>query len=396
MANQYPSTAPRRGRLGFSWQGLILASMLLFTAFGGAGAGKEPKTEEPAATTQERPRQPLTSAYVFDRGRLTFSQRDAANLDQMNFSFALIKDGKVSGAHWRSIGKFQAFMEANPHILPVLSVGGWGADGFSQAASTQEGRKLFVESALELMEQYGFLGLDVDWEYPCSSAAGITSSPEDKENFTLLLRDLREGLDRLTQQDGKDRLLGIAVGGMASGTELIQSQAVGEIVDQVNLMTYDLQANSLSTHHTNLYPSGENHSTSVDTAVQAYIQAGIPREKIMVGGAFYGRVFSLASSRREGPGLYQPSKGPANKTYDYRKLQEVMARGDYTQGLDQEAQAPYLYKPGTFITYDDPDSLRAKGTYVREQGLMGLMCWEYGGDPSGELLQAMKEGLTQP
>lgn len=396
MSVQHFSNSPRRKRLGFSWQSLTLASMLLVSAFGGAVAGKERKTEEPAAV-EERSQQPITSAYVYDRGRLTFSQRDAAYLDQMNFSFALIQDGRVSGDHWKSIKRFQAFIRANPHILPVLSVGGWGADGFSQAASTEEGRKLFVESSLELMERYGFLGIDIDWEYPCSSAAGIASSPADKENFTLLLIALREGLDGLAQKDGKARKLCIAVGGSASATELIQCAEVGQLVDQVNLMTYDLQSSSsLSTHHTNLYPSGDAYDASADTAVQAYVQAGIPKEKIIVGCAFYGLEFVLTSAQAEDEGLYQPSKGPATKGYEYHKIQKIIAKGGYTRRMDEEAQAPYLFKRGAFITYDDPDSLKAKGAYVRENGLMGLMCWEYGGDPSGELLQAMKEGLSQP
>jgi chitinase len=376
--------------------------MLLFSAFGGAVAAREHKVEkakvEKAAEAKQPEKKFITSAYVFDRASLTFSQRDAANLDQLNFSFALIKEGKVSGAHWKSIKRFQAFIKDNPHILPVLSVGGWGADGFSQAASTEEGRKLFVESALELMEQYGFLGIDIDWEYPCSSAAGIASSPADKENFTLLLSALREGLDGLTQKDGKERKLCIAVGGSASATELIENRQVGDIVDEVNLMTYDLQASSLATHHTNLYPSGDGYDASVDTAVKAYVQAGIPKEKIMVGGAFYGRVFSLKTSKTasKNQGLYQPSKKPASRTYNYGKLQAVMAQGEYERYYDEEAQAPYLFKSGTFISYDDPDSLKAKAAYVREHGLMGLMSWEYGGDPSGELLAAMHEGLNQP
>ena len=81
---------------------------------------------------------------------------------------------------------------------------------FSQAASTADGRARFVDSTLVLMERYGFLGVDIDWEYPGSSAAGIASSANDRKNFTLLLQALREGLDSLTAQDGKPRMLAVA------------------------------------------------------------------------------------------------------------------------------------------------------------------------------------------
>ncbi|NLV57350.1 MAG: glycoside hydrolase family 18 protein [Clostridiales bacterium] len=398
MVKLHQPTSRKRGRLGLSWQSLTLASMLLFSAFGGAIATKESKVDHTKVENAMDEKQPvkkfITSAYVYDHAGLTFSQRDAGHLDQMNYSFALIKDGKVSGAHWKSIKQFHAFIKANPHILPVLSVGGWGADGFSQAAFTQEGRRLFVDSSLELMEQYGFLGIDIDWEYPGSSAAGIASKPADKENFTLLLSDLRAGLNELTRKDGKERKLCIAVGGTVSATELIENLQVSELVDQINLMTYDMQASNLATHHTNLYPSGDVYDASVDTAVEAYVEAGIPREKIMIGCAFYGRVFSLKGTK--GKGLYQPSRSPASNAYNYGKLQAVMAQGEYERHYDEEAQAPYLVKAGTFISYDDPDSIKAKAAYVREHELMGLMSWEYGGDPSGDLLSAMYEGLNQP
>ena len=125
-------------------------------------------------------------------------------------------------------------------LLPVVSVGGWGADGFSQAAATAEGRSLFVTSTLELMQQHGFLGVDIDWEYPCSDMAGIAASPDDRENFTLLMQELRQGLDRLTAQDGRKRLLACALGASPSLAENIDCKAIGHLTDQINLMTYDL------------------------------------------------------------------------------------------------------------------------------------------------------------
>lgn len=385
-------TRTKRMRLSFSLQSLTLVSMLMMSIHGGL-AFHESSPSSTMANANAAGEQPLTAAYVFDRKNLNLKARDAENLNQMNFSFALLKDGKVSGAHWQSIEAFQDYIKANPHILPVLSVGGWEADGFSQAASTEQGRKEFVDSALSLMEQYGFLGIDIDWEYPGSSAAGIESSPEDLGNFTLLLEELRSGLDKLTQADGKVRKLCIAVGGDLSLVDNIENEKVGKIVDQVNLMTYDLQSANTVTHHTALYPSNPDYPNSVDTVVQAYAKAGIPLSKMMVGCAQYGRFFSPSSP--EDQGLYQPASSPAYKTKVYDKLQAALADGTYTRHYDDVAQAPYLYDGTSFVSYDDPVSISAKGQYVQDTGLMGLMCWEYSGDPSGELLQAMKQSLQK-
>ena len=106
---------------------------------------------------------------------------------------------------------------------------------FSQAASTADGRARFVDSTLVLMERYGFLGVDIDWEYPGSSAAGIASSANDRKNFTLLLQALREGLDSLTAQDGKPRMLAVAMGGDPWHIRNLDVKAIGALCDQVNL-----------------------------------------------------------------------------------------------------------------------------------------------------------------
>lgn len=370
----------------FLWRSLALAS-LLWLGIGQGGAPEPLSASEGASAEKSRGR---TAAYVYDRPGLTFSDADAGNLDQLNFSFALIKNGRVSGDHWNSISAFKAFVLKHPNILPVLSVGGWGADGFSQAAATAEGRERFVQSALSLMQKHGFMGLDIDWEYPGSSAAGIASSANDRENFTLLLRALREGLDGLAREDGKPRLLAVALGVDASLIKRIDCGAIGDIVDQVNLMTYDLHTAKVASHHSPLYASDDRYPLSADYAVRAYAEAGIPKSKMMLGAAFYGRVFTMKAASSSP--LYTPATDSGAKTLNYSKL---MADASFSHAFDEQAKAPYATDGKKFVTYDNPASIRHKGAYAAQHGLMGMMCWEYGGDSSGELLRAMRQGLDQ-
>lgn len=366
------------------WWSLALASLLWL----GLGSGTTPSPSgETASASTERKR---TAAYVFDRPGLSLADRDAANLDQLNFSFALIQNGEVSGSHWSSIEAYKAYIQKHPHILPVLSIGGWGADGFSQAAATEDGRTRFVDSTLVLMQKHGFLGVDIDWEYPCSSAAGIASSPSDRENLTLLLKALRKGLDRLTDEDGKPRMLAIAIGAVPSLIDNIDCAAVGSIVDQVNLMTYDLQTANVASHHTPLYAGSDAYPLSADLAVRRFSEAGIPRSKIMIGAAFYARQFTLSAST-DAP-VFAPASDSGAKSITYTKLQSYLASAQ--TGFDDKAKAPYATDGKTFVTYDDPVSIRHKGAYVNQNGLMGMMCWEYGGDASGELLSAMHASLN--
>lgn len=363
---------------------LALASLLWIGL--GTGTAPSPSGESASASTERK----RTAAYVFDRPGLSLEDRDADHLNQLNFSFALIQNGEVNGSHWSSIETYKSYIQNHPHILPVLSIGGWGADGFSQAAATEEGRTRFVDSTLLLMQKHGFLGVDIDWEYPCSSAAGIASSPNDRENLTLLLQDLRQGLDRLEDEDGKPRMLAIAIGAVPSLIDNIDCAAVGSIVDQVNLMTYDLQTANVASHHTPLYAGSDAYPLCADLAVRRFSEAGIPKSKIMIGAAFYARQFTL-SAQTDAP-VFAAASDSGAKSITYTKLQSYLQNAQL--GFDDKAKAPYATDGQTFVTYDDPVSIRHKGAYVNQNGLMGMMCWEYGGDTSGELLAAMHASLN--
>lgn len=327
---------------------------------------------------------PVTAAYVFDRETLLLRDADAPNLTQLNYAFALIQDGCVTGSHWTRIDHFKDYAARHTHILPVLSIGGWRADGFSQAAASPEERERFVSSTLALMQQHGFLGVDIDWEYPTSRAAGIAASLEDRKNFTLLLAALRRGLDALSALDGKPRLLAAALGAAASLTEAIDCKAVGRLLDQVNLMTYDMQTARTMSHMTALY--GYNaYPDSADHAVRAYTKAGIPKEKIMLGCACYARLFTSAS------GCAVPFGPAADDGATALRYDELMAQNAWVHAFDAHACAAYASDGARFATYDSPRSIACKGDYVTKRGLMGLMCWEYGGNADGALLSAMHQ-----
>jgi len=350
-----------------------------------------PSTAVNAATTpaiaEERLNTKVISAYVYDRGDLQFRDEDAGYLSQINYSFALIKDGQVTGNHWAAIDTFEEYIDKHPNIIPVMAIGGWGADGFSQAASTAEGRKTFVQSAMELMDKHGFLGIDIDWEYPGSSVAGIASSPEDNDNLILLLKELRTALDAKTEQDGKKRILTIAVGGSKEYADKLDCVTIASLVDQVNIMTYDLMGGEKTTgHHTALYPSNAE-SPSGDAAIQAFIEAGVPSEKIMLGAAFYGRAWRQVETEEQN-GLHQSAGTSGNKSYAYPDIIDLLSDG-YTRYWDESASAPYLFNGNTFVSYEDTESIALKGTYANDNGLQGVMFWEYGQDKTGELLKAL-------
>lgn len=336
-----------------------------------------------AAAEETQAGKTLSAVYVYDGSNAQYWDDDAQSIDQMFYAFAKFKNGRLSTAHWKHFDAFEAYIKKHPHITPILSIGGWGADGFSKAAATEDGRAAFVQDALQIMGERGFLGVDIDWEYPGSSDGGVKSSPHDRENYTLLLRALREGLDALTAQDGVPRILCIALSGSPWLIENLECEQIGAIVDQVCLMTYDMQMPKLASHHTALFEAYPK-ALSADGGVRAYVGAGIPAEKILLGVAFYGHRWRTKLAEP----LYE--KATYKDTLTYTQIKKLIEKTPAAMFYDEAAQAPYYADGKVFISYDDIRSITQKRLYVREQGLLGLFAWQYGSDQAGELVHAMK------
>ena len=362
------------GRLSGRAGRLIAGAMAMLCAMAwGAGDAVYAKSEEKI----------VTAVYVYDGNVTRYRDADADSIDQMFYSFATFRNGHVSAAHWKNSKKFQKFIAKHPHIQPILSVGGWGADGFSQTAATEAGRQTFVTDTLSLVRKYGFRGVDIDWEYPGSSDAGIASSPEDRENYTLLLQALRAGLDALAAEDGQPYRLCVALSASPYLIPNLECAKIGAVVDQVNLMTYDLQQNNVASHHTALFSPASGAFCAAE-GVQAYLAAGIPPQKLMLGAAFYGHRWATKVAEP----LYQPAT--YKSTLTYTAIAKLLGKKPNAGLFDAVAQAPYYFDGKTFISYDDERSIAAKRAYVEENGLLGLFAWEYGGDTTGKLVQALR------
>lgn len=324
-------------------------------------------------------------AYLYDAHYPKVKNVDFTKIDYVNYSFGKIKDHTLDLSHTKHLEEYLTAAEGKTKT--ILSVGGWGAGGFSEMASTQETRKIFVDSILNAIEKYGFAGIDLDWEYPTSSVAGIASSPEDKVNFTLLLQDLRDAFSN----NKPDTILTIAVG--ASTMKYMECEKVSKLLDYFHIMTYDYMdtKNNTATHHTNLYPSKYQPNISAHQAVDAFVRAGVEKEKIVIGGAFYGRITTVSGTDLP---IGKPGTSPITQGISYTKLHnEYLNNPEYTYHFDEEARAPWLFGNSKFITFDSVISLQEKCQYVRSQNLSGFMFWELGSDETFTLLDAIHAAI---
>lgn len=318
--------------------------------------------------------------YVMNPSLAGITQEDTLRLTHINLAFGLVKDDLLDLSILPDIQRVSQFRKWNPELRIVLSVGGWGAGGFSTMAMTAHGRRAFAQSCLDAVETFGLDGIDIDWEYPCSDIAQIDADPRDKENFTLLLGQLRETL-------GPERIVSLAAGASEDFIAWTQMDRVAQIVDYVQLMTYDMSGFSpLARHHAALGSTcGDACNANTRAVVELFHNAGVPYEKMVVGAAFYGRIFQVESTGNNG--LLQSSPSLGLTAINYGELTEQFRRENgFTEYWDSDAEAAYLWNGSTFLTFESPEAIRRKCAFVKEKGLLGLMYWEHGADPARQLL----------
>ncbi len=333
------------------------------------------------------------TAYAMDHSMPIVNETDCRMLTHLNIAFGLVRDNRVTIAHLKNLDCIASWRKWNPELKVLLSVGGWGAGGFSEAAFTETGRRIFAETCADAVRVIGLDGIDLDWEYPCYGEADIGCHKADRKNFTMLLKEVREALDKMP---GARKLLTIAAGAdqyYVDGTEMDQVQ---KYLDIVQLMTYDMRGGFqiLTGHHTNLYNStGDLFRISTESSVRMFVNAGVPKEKIVIGAAFYGRMWKNVPERNNG--LHQMTGGTGGHGAHYDEIAEKFLAQGYTRYWDDEAKAPWLFNGTNFLTYDDPESIACKCAYLKEQGLAGIMYWEHGADKTRELLGTMYKCLKE-
>jgi chitinase len=339
-------------------------------------------------------RRPFIAAYLYGETKIT--PEDAKILDRINWAFGLCVDGKCSGAHWKGIEQLSELKQAHPHLMTILSVGGWGAGGYSNACLTPQGREKFAQSCIELMLEHDFDGVYLDWEYPCCDDAGIDARPEDKFNFTKMMWLLRSKMDALTLLTKKKYYLSMAVGcGSERYAHIMELAELATFLDEINLMSYDMRqgTSEITGHHTNLFSNpADERPGSAQYAVDLFVKHGVPIEKLVIGSAFYGRGWTGVEAGECGTGLHQKSAAKAfHAKGGYTKIADPawQKENNFTRHWDDIAKAPYLYNGDIFISYDDTESVAHKINYVKERGMKGFMYWEYGGDATGALLASI-------
>lgn len=254
-------------------------------------------------------------------------------------------------------------------------------------------RKTFADSVLRFLTFYGFDGIDIDWEYP-TLRGGIS---EDRETFSLLIKDLKETLSPW----------GLSVSLAVSGSTSVFNNAydINELckyADFISIMGYDLQAQGVTSHHSDL-SSIKPVIESVNTTNQACLQ------KLILGVPTYGRSFTLKNPRNNGlkaetsgvgkPGDYTKEAG----FLGYNEICELKKKYNAKPQYSNDRSTVYLTFEDQWVSYDDKTTTKKKVDYVKEQNLGGMMVWTLDTDDfrnkcsegTYPILKTIKDNLNQ-
>lgn len=340
---------------------LIVSLLLLLLAVVSCQNKKQSSQNE----TVENESRYVVLAYVTSWGT---SMPDPACVTHINYAFGHVTDD-FKGIRIDNEPRLQmitGLREKKPTLKVLLSVGGWGSSLFSEMAHTDSTRLAFAADCKQVIDRFGLDGIDIDWEYPGVGAAGISFSPEDTDNFTLLMRDVRHAI-------GKDKLLTIAT---QAGDKYYHLKTIEPYVDFINIMTYYMEEAPF--HHAALYRSDMTEEWSCEEAVAAHVATGFPVERLVLGIPFYGH------------GTHE-----APEYLDYR---HIVTLDSLQSCWDSVARVPYLINSEgrVVVNYENAQSIAFKCHFLHQQEMLGAMYWDYDSDDEkGTLRNAVYQGVME-
>ncbi|MFC4245182.1 glycosyl hydrolase family 18 protein [Gryllotalpicola reticulitermitis] len=348
-------------------------------------------------------------------------------ITHLNYAFGLLKKG-ADGTWGVAVGDSWAALEKNGGLYSqlaaataangvenMLSIGGWTNSEhgeFEDATATPSKAERLADSMVTFMDQHGFTGLDIDWEYPRTARAA--------DQFEGLLSTLRTKLTEIGKERDQYYPLSIAVSPNHTLMEYIKPSVIKDLVDTVNVMSYDYHGafDPVTGHNSPLTGNSLDADPKLNTTAtmaEFHERYGIDKKQLLVGVPYYGRGWGDVEPTEKIAGLpglgtsgtatvagAWDDAGQRTGTNPWYLLKGLESDSGYEKYWDDESQVPYLYNrtTKTFLTYDDPRSVQAKVDFIRDNNYGGAIIWDLTGDTKdhqlGNIVGQLLEKSDQP
>ena len=221
-------------------------------------------------------------------------------------------------------------------------------------------------------------GIDYDFEPPVDLRTGSQLPPDaktsaDYKNLFNLVKTSRETL-------GQDAYISVTITVNKKYLEFINNSVEGgwfkqiaPYVDTVNLMTYDLHgswsqnSDPYTSIHAYLKQPNTNHKDefavnyAADSVTEQVLAYGMPKEKLQIGLAAYGRGFSgvEVGEDKEHPGFEQHWTGPSQFSPEYTNQEGLLPYNSVDKAIKE-----LNYKPYTILAQDEENKSFISGAYI--------------------------------
>ncbi|KAK9772778.1 putative chitinase [Seiridium cardinale] len=306
----------------------------------------------------------------------------------LNFAFAFFDPttfaiAPMDGKSGELYNRFTALKDTRKGLETWISVGGWSftdpgptRSAFSDMTSSPKNRQSFISGLISFMENYGFDGVDLDWEYPqADDRGGVTA---DKDNYVALVKDLRAAF-------GTRYGISMTLPTSYWYLQHFDLAAIQPNVDWFNFMTYDLHGVwDAQSKFLGPYIAPHTNMTEIDMGLDLLWRAGVEPGKAVLGLGWYGRSFTLADPSCDTPnGVCQftggANAGPCSKAsgiLDLQEITDIIQTQDLEPTWDKEAAVKWItWDSNQWISYDDEDTFDQKRKFANSRCLGGSMVW---------------------
>lgn len=287
-------------------------------------------------------------------------------------------NGNVTG----SLQQLYQLKQRNRKLKVIMSIGGWGtSDSFTAIMGDASKARNFLLSSIAMVKEYGFDGIDIDWEYPRNKT--------EARQLVKLLYQLRVELHSFSPS----MVLTFAAPGGDDNIQILDLKQMDQYLSFWNVMCYDFNGSGWSSktgYHSNLFGSNGDNNLNCADIIGKYTKSGIPSNKLMLGMPLYARTFELSNASN--PGIGQPfTRAGGEGTADYKKLATDIEK------FDSRKVSAYSYNPsnGKWSGYDNPQSARIKAQWSKLSNLAGGFWWDSAGDEISNERSLVKNYVDQ-
>ncbi|KAK4675336.1 hypothetical protein QC764_0076990 [Podospora pseudoanserina] len=312
-------------------------------------------------------------------------QLNTTGYTHLFYSFASIDPVtyKIAHAHPDDPAMMREFTSlAKPGLKTWIAIGGFDFSDkgtpthftWSRMVADYGRRAAFISSVKDYMDEYGFTGVDIDWEYPGDPDRG-GNKLADTRKLVLLMKEMRAAY-------GSKYGISLTLAPDYWYLRWFDAKAMEPYVDFFGFMAYDLHGPwDADVKALGSKVRGQADIREISENTKPLWFDGLNPAKLNFGLALYGRGYTLADPTCNQ--LLCPFSGGSNPApctnyegvMSLHEIQQLIDRKGLTPQYLSDAMMKQITWDDQWIGYDDDETFAAKKAWADSRCFGGTMVW---------------------